>query len=441
MPSIFNTLRGYLFRKIYTAPTIYRPGNPDFDQLHTNFYKNTYKGQTISNISQDLEQNTGINLDAVVITGSQNIYDPNKKYTVLVDGSNCCYEESRGFINLMASYSNVVLFNPPGVGYSPGMTNGPEDISRSLIVVVNTLINKGIPPENITLHGYSFGGSIAATIANLYQDNDQRIKVVCDRTFASLDDAVADVAKTSVPTYFLQTTLGNLYYFIVKSLINLFKLNVKSIDAFNNINQKNPGDALCVNVEKDQSITPKTDLFNNLDDYSKELYAVLSTPYNKHNNQLDPHYLTINELKLVKDNTMSVYEKIKEFNNPARKSDNFDNEKKLIDSAFAALQFLISNKNYKSKTYKEELNTLRKDLYDCLNYPPSPLGNILPEHGRKLIELETIAKSIQELIDHKLKISQQSKNSLVFKPINKNLSKNTKKEENNLLQQLIKLTK
>ncbi|MCH9755694.1 MAG: hypothetical protein K0U37_00680 [Gammaproteobacteria bacterium] len=56
---------------------------------------------------------------------------------------------------------------------------------------VKTLLDKGIPAENITLYGYSFGGGIAAQIAKKLHDEGFCVNLTIDRSFSSLSSVIA----------------------------------------------------------------------------------------------------------------------------------------------------------------------------------------------------------------------------------------------------------
>ncbi len=289
MVSLYQAIRTWGFRQIFIAQTIHKPGITEFDLLHTTFY--SCKPLNIEKSKVQIGQ-----IEAAIATkGNTELYDPNKMYVIRVDGNNLCYEQSLDFItDVVDDRTNVVVFNPPGVGHSKGEINGPEDIKKSLRDVIEHLRSKGVPYERMTLSGYSFGGGIATNVAAEYQRKNARIKLINERSYSDLGTCIGEVMKNNVQTKLLRTIFGNALYFVYNGLINAFNLNIRADKDFAYINNKNPGDAHCITVNDDMNIPEVTNLYNSLPLDMRNKYA---TRFSVTTTNLTPHFASYSYLK------------------------------------------------------------------------------------------------------------------------------------------------
>ncbi len=277
--AIYRSIRGRIFQIIYPAQIYFKAGNAYFEQEHKNFYDSHLVNTTKTNIRNDLNNNIknpyAMDLDAAIISTKQsNKYDPKKQYLIHCDGNATCYENLDSLCETYTSaLTNVVLFNPPGVGHSPGKTNGPEDYQLALKSIVEHLHSQGIPYENIILSGRSLGAAISTVVAAEYQAQGNRIKVINDRSFARLSSASATFVQNLIPTTFLSTIVGGLLYYPVRGLIKFFDLEIETVKPFESINKINPGDAVCIAVEGDEIIAENESLYANLSQYDRSKYA------------------------------------------------------------------------------------------------------------------------------------------------------------------------
>lgn len=276
--SLYKFLRRQIFKIVYPAQVFHTPANKEFINYHVEFYNsyspNHSKQQITFKIDGD-QSSQGISairniddneksIDAVLIS-KRNSSDKNKMFLIHCDGNLTCYEVLSYQLEQFASSGYVVIgFNPMGVGYSKGVTNGPEDYEKSLTAIIENLRLNGVPAENIVLSGRSLGAAIVTNVAAKYQIHNLRLRVINDRSFANLDSVSASFAQSLIPTKFLRNSLGLIIYYIVKKLIDVFNLNINAEQSFTKTNTINPGDALCLCVENDEIINKKDSLFYNL---------------------------------------------------------------------------------------------------------------------------------------------------------------------------------
>ena len=230
-------MRRQAFKLVYPAQFIFTPKNKNFIEKHNEFYKEyKYSNKKTQNLRFNMDGDKKLNgiseqekpnknnkyIDAALIHNKEN-NDKNKMFIIHCGENMSCYEWLLERFDEYADLGyNVIGFNPMGVGYSTGVTNGPEDYEAARTAIIENLRLNGIPPENIILSGQSLGAAIATKVAAKYQSEDMRIRVINDRSFAKLDTAAASFIQSFIPTWLLRNTLGVVVYYIVKGFINLF---------------------------------------------------------------------------------------------------------------------------------------------------------------------------------------------------------------------------
>lgn len=186
---------------------------------------------------------------AIFTKDLSNIYNKNKQFIIMAGGNGDCYELYGKEMNAMADdNTNVIGFNPMGVGMSPGITSGPDDYQTAIKAIIDNLHKNGVPHDHIVLLGKSLGAAMCLPVAEQYQARGERVKVIADRTFARLDNTAG--------------TMYRLLYYPVKFLVRLFGLNIDAATAFNKINKENPGDAIGLSADNDGVIPDSCNLYN-----------------------------------------------------------------------------------------------------------------------------------------------------------------------------------
>jgi hypothetical protein len=81
---------------------------------------------------------------------------------------------------------NVLCYNYPGVGKSTGIVRSQDDVLRAARTVVQSLLKKNIKPENILLHGFSFGGFCASIMAAEMAEKGEIVALCNERSGLSI---------------------------------------------------------------------------------------------------------------------------------------------------------------------------------------------------------------------------------------------------------------
>lgn len=292
---IYNNLQLKIFGIIYPAINSFKISDPEFVNLHNEFY-HTRNG--VCKTNQKYQFN-GYTIDAAYFSNELIPHPKQRLHIILLGGNSTCYEKFEDTMCELARKNyNVIAFNPMGVGFSTGNTTCPDDYSLALETVINNLLSDGVLEKNIVLYGHSFGAAIATIVAAKFHANDKPIKLINDRSFAELAPLGARLFFDAINNTIIRFTIGFLAYCLVYFLIKLLRLNINPAQSFYLINQKNPGDAICIIVENDEIIPYTYSIEKHITSEHASLYCnVFGTSYkNPHN--LDLSLLVPKSLKL-----------------------------------------------------------------------------------------------------------------------------------------------
>jgi len=267
----YRAIRSLVFIPIYPARIIFNPQSDEYNGIRRGFTR--YAEYSLAHIVNfDLQANMQPGeiteaqkqdsakryFDAAIFTKDfSNIYNPNKQFIIMAGGNATCYEQFKDQMYAMTNNdTNVIGFNPMGVGMSPGVTSGPDDYQAAIKSIIDNLHKNGVPHDRIVLQGQSLGAAMCLPVAEQYQARGERVKVIADRTFARLDNTAG--------------TMLWLLYYPVKLLVRLLGLNVDAATAFNKINQKNPGDAIGLSANNDGVIPDSCNLYNGVSENMRQ---------------------------------------------------------------------------------------------------------------------------------------------------------------------------
>ncbi len=279
LASIYDRLRHICFTIIYPARKIHNPRTRNFIGLQQ--YKQLvledkniahpmvfdFKGNVHAGPITRVQKIEPKVFDAILIaqTTRAKIYDSSKQYIIIVGGNTTCYEtfipEMIRFNRKSSNRSYVLGVNPPGIGMSPGRTRGPQDYHAALRSIVDHLHKKGVPHENIVILGHSFGAAIGASVVAECHAEGKKIRLIADRTLATVAGIVGNTIRRAVPTVFLRSTLGALLGFICRRLIIFLGLEINVAEHFTTINTLTPGAARGLNATEDEMIPEESSLF------------------------------------------------------------------------------------------------------------------------------------------------------------------------------------
>ncbi len=128
----------------------------------------------------------------------------------------------------------VVAFDYSNVGYSTGRRiSSINCMLADASAMVNALLEQGVPPDHITLHGFSLGGFLGTRIAEYCHKNNLPINLYACNAPMELTPCVVHVLQKN-PS-FITNTLKTL----VNSLLNYFEWDYQAIHYWDSIPEKN----------------------------------------------------------------------------------------------------------------------------------------------------------------------------------------------------------
>ena len=111
----------------------------------------------------------------------------------------------------------LIKYDYPGVGNSAGYPSSYLDLVDGAEKVINKLLNKGIKPEQIILHGLSLGGAISLYAYKRMLDKGVTLGgVFNDRSFSTLSDAALGMLGVSL---YDSNIISKLFYIILKPIV------------------------------------------------------------------------------------------------------------------------------------------------------------------------------------------------------------------------------
>lgn len=300
----YSAVRARVFGLIYPAAQIFTPSELEKQGYSDDTVAYDENKVTITPLKSDLVADTAnpykikdASIDACMIAPiGVNKYDPNKQYIIHCDGNASCYQAVLPTLKSLceATKANIVAFNPPGVGFSTGVTTGPEVYMDTLKIMIEHLHKQGIPYANIVLSGRSFGAAISTMVALDYQRQNVPIKVFNDRSFANMADIVGTTVKNIFKNPILNATVGTLADYGINGLIRMLGLNFDPAKAFIEINTINPKHAVCTVVEGDKVIPEAASLYANIPEAMRKENGVKLTAHQDD----DPHNISLDMLNV-----------------------------------------------------------------------------------------------------------------------------------------------
>jgi pimeloyl-ACP methyl ester carboxylesterase len=136
----------------------------------------------------------GVTIDACIKPPANDGISP--RYVIYIGGNMQIYEFWLAFFHIYAQSSELgfLCFNFRGVGHSEGAITSCDDMLIDIDTMVRYLLEKGVLPEHIVLHGFSIGGALAAQYLVLPETPDG-ICLVTDRSFRSFCHAAYAICR------------------------------------------------------------------------------------------------------------------------------------------------------------------------------------------------------------------------------------------------------
>eukprot|EP01147_Barroeca_monosierra_P010055 gene10055-2227_t len=108
-------------------------------------------------------------------------------WIVFCNANGVPYEHNVDFLEMYSTAlpANILTFNYRGVGRSTGWPLSSKDLVDDASAVVQLLVDSGVNPAHIILHGHSLGGGVAVHTARRHAE----VKLIHDRSFRSMERA------------------------------------------------------------------------------------------------------------------------------------------------------------------------------------------------------------------------------------------------------------
>ena len=156
----------------------------DFEAIFSTKYPDkVFKHMTITTAD-------GANLDtfAIVNKASKELLAPQQKWIVFFHSADAAYENSLPTLCQIVKDTGANLYtgNYRGVGNSNGMPFQAKDLILDGETMIEHLLQSGVLPENILVHGFSMGGGIGTEVVSLHPG----MHLCNDRSFTKLSDCL-----------------------------------------------------------------------------------------------------------------------------------------------------------------------------------------------------------------------------------------------------------
>lgn len=162
------------------------------------------RGTFIKDPSKNAEQVTvrtadGIDLDTLTIEHKSQQSQPHaqQKWIVYFLGNVSCYEDCLDELKVISDQTeaSVLVGNFRGVMRSKGSAKSSHDLVLDGEAMVQSLLQKGVTPENILIHGWSLGGAVGTQVAALHQEEGHEMHLCSERSFSSTEDVIKSKIK------------------------------------------------------------------------------------------------------------------------------------------------------------------------------------------------------------------------------------------------------
>ena len=178
-----------LVRQIMCYEKLVVPNDSQLERLHTTRTKYLARGWAHC----PLTTSDGVTLDAYWRQPS--LKDVAPRFILFVGGNAQKYEDWLPYFQLYADDSELgfLCFNFRGVARSEGTITRAEDMLSDVRAAFEHLVESGVKPQHILLHGFSLGGAIAAMF--LAQPGAPKAAITSDRSFRSYSHAAFAVCR------------------------------------------------------------------------------------------------------------------------------------------------------------------------------------------------------------------------------------------------------
>lgn len=234
-------------KKLVTTSTVEETLSEKEKATKVNEYKKTICDaiNKVEGMKKHLESfsitNTSVTHDNVTLEGIEiadksqtKLAAKERKYLIYLPGAEGKFNTVNA-INQFATWAEaykctVVAFHYRGLGKSSGLTTNKDHITDDAYVQIERLIQQGVPPENITIRGFSMGAPFAVLAAKKAHDRGQRVNVYADRGISTASNLVTGLIHILTVKAFSYIT-----HPLVWLILKLVKWDYDAGDAFKQI--------------------------------------------------------------------------------------------------------------------------------------------------------------------------------------------------------------
>ncbi|MBA3661137.1 MAG: hypothetical protein H0W64_05395 [Gammaproteobacteria bacterium] len=198
----------------------------------------------------------GAELDTLIIR--PNHLKKNSPYVVYLCGMRGSYTHKiKQYQQRAEQYGHTAIcFNYTNVGNSTGEVYNEKQLINDGKAQVQRLLDLNIPANKITLYGLSLGGAIATLIVSQFQKRGLRIRLINDRSFSKLSEALPQQLQKVKP--------------ILSPLLKYFGWELNAAQAMQFINKE---DIFIITSKEDQLIPYRNAaLYQTMKPEMKKLY-------------------------------------------------------------------------------------------------------------------------------------------------------------------------
>jgi pimeloyl-ACP methyl ester carboxylesterase len=118
---------------------------------------------------------------------------------------------------------NVAAFNLRGSHLSEGWYANSYEVMQDVILQVNRILDKGVPPHRIIIAGHCYGGSLASMVAEYFDSREIRLGLFSDRAPSGIDEVTEGYLETmGSATGHRTTMIGKIVAFIIAPIVEFF---------------------------------------------------------------------------------------------------------------------------------------------------------------------------------------------------------------------------
>ena len=164
---------------------------------YTKAFRDLFEKQALDDAAiVKFQTQSGLTLDGIRLCKDDKIVPSEQRWIVYFLPNAACWEDMADAGTLAEIYdsgANVLCYNYRGVSHSTGSATSEFDLRDDAQEIVQSLLDKGIKPEHLALHGFSLGGAVATLTACDFHDKGISLALCNERSLSSLQAVIAQI--------------------------------------------------------------------------------------------------------------------------------------------------------------------------------------------------------------------------------------------------------